>query len=135
MRIVPQLMVGTVGLEPGVAGEYRPDEEPRLVVRPEVFLSDDHHFGGGGAALWDFSDDMDLSSEYDLAVGPRIVYHNSDDDGLEVSGMAILAYDLDIDRPWRHSLEAIVAVGAIEDKEEDDTDPGFSAGAAYGFSF
>jgi hypothetical protein len=135
LSIVPQVLVGTANLEPGLAIEYRPTTEPRLILRPEAFLSEDNRLGAGGSLLWDFSNHMRLPDQQSLAFGPRAVYHNSDDYGWEVSAMGVYGFDLGIDRAWRHSLEALAAVGAIRDRKHDDTDLSVAIGGAYAFRF
>lgn len=135
LSLVPQLLIGTSDVEPGLAVEYRPATEARLIVRPEVFISEDGRLGAGGSVLWDFRGSTRLPDRQSLAFGPRVVYHNSDDHGLEIDAMGVYGFDLGVDRPWRHSLEAIAAVGAVHDRKHDDSDIGITVGGAYAFRF
>lgn len=135
LSFVPQLLLGTSDVEPGLALEYRPAGESRLIVRPEIFLSEDERLGAGGAVLWDIRDGTRLPARQSLAFGPRVVYHNSDDHGLEVDVLGVYGFDLGVDRPWRHSLEALAAVGSVHDRKHDDADLGITVGGAYAFRF
>lgn len=40
LRIVPQVMVGTAGFEPGMAIEWRAGEMEHVIFRPEAFISE-----------------------------------------------------------------------------------------------
>lgn len=135
LSLVPQVLVGSSGFEPGLAVEYRPAGESRLIVRPEVFISEDERIGAGGAVLWDIRSSTRLPDRHSLAFGPRVVYHNSDDHGLEIAGLGIYGFDLGGDRSWRHSLEAFAAIGTVRDRKHDDMDMGITIGGAYAFRF
>ncbi len=135
LSLVPQLLLGTSDVEPGLAVEYRPANESRLIVRPEVFISEDGRLGAGGSLLWDFRGSTRLPDRQSLAFGPRVVYHNSDDHGWEIDALGVYGFDLGIDRPWRHSLEALAAVGAVHDRKHGDSDLGVTVGGAYAFRF
>ena len=136
LRIVPQIMAGTSGVEPGVALEWRASDLAPLIVRPEVLISEDGRPGGGAAVLWDISTTIDLRGRQAFAVGPRAVYHNSDESGWEIDAMATWTYDLIGGiRPWRHALGVLGAVGIVRDKEQDETDVGASGGIFYSYRF
>ena len=134
-RLVAQALVGTAGFEPGVAVEWRFGPS-HLLVRPEVFISEDHDLGLGGSIGWECSF-LNLPERHAITVGPRIVYHNSDDYGWGADAMAIWHFDLVPSQRGRHFLEVIGTVGAIEEEKRGDNDvePGFSVGAGYGFQF
>lgn len=135
LRLVPQLVAGTAGFEPGVALEWR-GWQPRPILRPEVFLNEDGRVGGGAAVLHDLSTTLGLPSRQALAAGPRVVHHNSDEYDWEADALVIWSYDLvGGARSWRHSIEAIGAAGVIRDREDDDYGLGLSAGIGYGFGF
>jgi hypothetical protein len=136
LRIVPQLMVGTAGFEPGLAMEWRGRKHLSFVVRPEVFVNEDGGVGGGGAFLVDMSAQFDLNPRHALAVGPRVVHHNSDQYGWEADALATWSYDLvGADRSWQHAIGVLGAVGVVDDKEHDDYDLGLTAGVFYSFWF
>ena len=136
LRIVPQIIVGTSGFEPGLAFELRGLDWPALMVRPEVFVSEDERIGAGAAVLYDISPILTLSKRQTLAVGPRIVYHNADHDGWEADAMATWSFDLMGGmRAWQHAVGILGAVGVTEDRENDDNDLGASAGIFYSYRF
>ena len=136
VRLVPQLVIGTAGFEPGVAVEIRGLARPELVLRPEVLLNEDGRLGVGGALLYDVSTGMDLPSRHAVAIGPRVLYHNSDHYGWAADAMATWGYDLAPEqRAWRHSIGALATVGALQDRKHDDTDLGASVGIFYAFGF
>lgn len=134
VRLVPQLSIGSAGFEPGLAVEGRPDGDLPLVLRPVLFLSEDGHLGGGAAVLYDLSRSLDLTPRYALAIGPSVLYHNSDDHGWEAAAMATWSYDLSggMD-PWRHSIGVTGSVGILEDERNDDQDLGLSAAFFYSY--
>lgn len=136
LRIVPQVMVGTAGFEPGVALEWRAADFERVVFRPEVFVNEDGRIGGGGAILYDLSTELNMPKDQALNVGPRFVQHNADDTGWEFDGM--LSYEVSLSsnvKPWRHAIGALGALGVREDRERDQTGVGASVGAFYSFRF
>ncbi len=137
LRIVPQLMVGSAGVEPGVALEWRGSPAGQWVIRPEVLLSNDDRPGVGIAVLYDLSSAMELPSRQAFAVGPRVVYHNSDEDGWEADALATWSFELsdDVARPWRHAIGALGALGVSQDREHDDSDIAVTVGAFYSFRF
>ena len=133
-RAVAQVLVGTAGFEPGVAAEWR-FGDAHLMVRPELFLGEDHNLGFGGSIGWEL-DFFNLPERHSITIGPRLVYHNSDDYGWGIDGMVIYSLDLIPSQRGRHFLEVIGTAGAIE-KEETDNDMQFGAsvGLGYGFQF
>lgn len=136
LRIVPQLIIGTAGIEPGVALEYRTENLAHMVLRPEVFLSEDSRIGGGAALLYDFSKSFDLPQAHALAIGPRFVAHNSDDTGWELDAMATYGVALgSMTQPSRHVLGVLAAVGVRNDKVHDETRIGANVGIFYSFRF
>lgn len=140
IRIVPQLIVGTSGIEPGVALEYRAANLDHMVFRPEVFLSEDSRVGGGGAVLFDISKNIDLPSAHALVIGPRFVAHNSDDSGWEIDAMATYSVALgSMTVPSRHAVGALAALGVLDDKHHDnnhdETRFGANVGVFYSFRF
>lgn len=134
-RVGVQVLGGTSGIEPGIFAEWRLSEA-HLQVRPEVFVNEDGKVGGGASIGWE-PGFFDLPERHALAIGPRVVFHNSDESGWEVDLMAIWSMDLVPSQRGRHYLEFIAAVGALEeeDDEDDQTIVGASAGIGYGFQF
>lgn len=136
LRIVPQLIVGTAGIEPGVALEYRTANLDRMVLRPEVFLSEDNRIGGGAALLYEIGKSFDLPQSHALAIGPRFVAHNSDDTGWELDAMATYGVSLgSMMQPSRHAIGVLAAVGVRNDKVHDETRIGANVGIFYSFRF
>lgn len=136
VRIAPQLVVGTAGVEPGLALELRPAASPQIIVRPELLISEDGQLGAGGAVLVDASAALALPKRQALAIGPRVVYHHADDTGWEAGLLATWSFELSSDvRAWRHAVGALAAVGVCEDRRHDDVDLGATAGVFYAFRF
>ena len=136
LRLVPQVLAGTAGVEPGLALEWR-SPDLAFIIRPEVLLSEDGRPGGGGAVLIDLSPELSLPSGQAFAIGPRAVYHNADDSGWEVDAMATWAYEIARGHlaPWRHAIGAIGALGVLHDKKHDETAVGASGGLFYSYRF
>lgn len=135
-RILPQLMVGTAGFEPGLALEWRGRERLSYVIRPEVFVNEDGGVGGGGAILVDVSAQFDLNARHSLAIGPRVVHHNADQYGWEADVLATWGYDLvGGEQSWQHAIGVLGAVGVVDDEEHGDDDLGLTAGVFYSFGF
>jgi hypothetical protein len=136
-RVGAQVLAGTSGIEPGIFAEWRLSEA-NLQLRPEVFINEDGKVGAGGSVGWE-PGFLHLPEHNTLAIGPRVVFHNSDDSGWEVDLMAIWSMDLVPSQRGRHFLEFIGAIGALEEEEEDDDDEetvvGASIGIGYGFQF
>lgn len=134
-RFGVQVLAGTSGIEPGVFAEWRLSEA-QIQLRPEVFVNEDGKVGAGGAIAWS-PEFIDLPERHALALGPRVLFHNSDDSGWEVDLLAIWSFDLIPSQRGRHFLEIIGAVGVLEDREgpDDETEVGASAGIGYGFQF
>ena len=134
-RLVAQVLGGTSGIEPGIAAEWRFSDGP-CVVRPEVFLSEDANVGGGGSIAWNLTF-LDLPDRHAITLGPRVVYHNSDDSGWEADAQAIYSFDFLGSAHGRHYLEIIGSVGVLQDTSEvnDKTQLGASIGVGYGFQF
>lgn len=134
IRLVPELALGTSGLEPGFAIEVRTAGVHPVIVRPELLLSEDGHLGVGGALLVDISPQARLANRQALAVGPRIVYHNANDSSWEADAMATWAFDLsDGIVPWRQSVGALAALGLLRDPEHEDYGIGLTAGVFYAY--
>lgn len=135
-RIIPQITAGTAGVEPGVALEWRGLERTSVIIRPEVFVSEDGDIGAGAAILYDVSQNLDLPKRQAIAIGPRVVYHNSDQYSWEADAMATWSFDLvNNDRAWQHAVGVLGAIGIIHDKDDDDNDLGASAGIFYSYGF
>lgn len=136
-RVGAQVLAGTSGIEPGAFAEWRLSK-PGLLLRPEVFINEDGKVGGGGAVAWE-PGFIDLPERHTLALGPRLVFHNSDESGWELDLLAIWSFDLVPSQRGRHYLEIIGAVGALEEEEDNDDDEetvvGASIGIGYGFQF
>ncbi|HEX3133943.1 MAG TPA: hypothetical protein VHX44_10235 [Planctomycetota bacterium] len=134
-RLVAEVVVGTAGFEPGVAAEWR-FGDPHFLVRPEVFINDDGDLGGGASIGWELTC-FHLPDRHTITVGPRVVYHNSDDYGWGADAMAIWHFDLVPAQRGRHFLEVIGTVGAIEEEKpgDNDIDPAVSVGVGYGYQF
>jgi hypothetical protein len=132
-RVVAQVIFGTAGFEPGVAAEWRVSDR-RLLIRPEASINEDGHLGFGASLGWNLAF-LDLPERHTISIGPRVVYHNTDEYKWGADAMAIWSFDF-IDTPrHRHYLEVIGTIGFIEDDEHDETDAGASAGIGYGFQF
>lgn len=134
-RVGAQVLAGTSGIEPGAFAEWRLSE-PGLLLRPEVFINEDGHIGFGGAVAWE-PGFINLPERHALALGPRLVYHNSDESGWELDLMGIWSFDLVPSQRGRHYLEVIGAIGALEEENDGDeeTEVGASIGIGYGFQF
>lgn len=132
-RVGVQVLAGTSDIEPGIFAEWRL-RDAELQLRPEIFLNEDGDVGGGGAIAWE-PGFIDLPERHALALGPRVVYHNSDESGWEFDLMAIWSFDLIPSQRGRHFLEVIGAVGVLQDEEDDDHTVGASGGIGYGFQF
>lgn len=136
-RLVVQALVGTSGFEPGIVAEWRLHDH-EIMLRPEVFISEDGRPGAGGSINWNLSL-LNLPDSQYLTVGPRVVYHNSDDSGWEADALVIWNLDLNTSQRGRHFLEVIGALGVLQDKENDDgankAVVGASIGAGYGYQF
>ena len=136
-RVVAQVLIGTSGFEPGVAAEWRFGDYGML-VRPEVFINEDANAGGGASIGWELSF-LPMMEGSCITLGPRVVYHNSDDKGWEADALAIWHCDLVPSQKGRHFLEVIGAIGVVEtDKDGDNnhqTKVGGTIGIGYGFQF
>ena len=136
LRIVPQITAGTAGFEPGVALEWRSKDLSPVIVRPEAFISEDGRPGGGAALLYDATSMFDFRNRQSFAIGPRAVYHNSDESGWEVDAMATWTIELSgSHRPWEHSVGVLGAIGVRHDKEDNENDVGATGGAFYSYRF
>ncbi len=136
VRIVPQVMVGTSGFEPGLALEWRGPANPDVILRPELLISEDGRLGVGGALLLVLDRHLELPARQAIAIGPRVVYHNADDNGWEADVLATWSYELSGDvRAWRHAVGALAALGVVRDRDDHEFDPGASAGVFYSFGF
>ena len=131
IRVGPQVLLGTSGFEPGAFAEFTWDT---FRLRPELFIHDRDRPAAGVSALWQLP--VTLLAGHTLHVGPRLAYHNGDDNHDprgEISAMGI--YNLPIPlKPGdsRHNLEIIAATGVVD---EDGAEFAFSAGAGYVFRF
>jgi hypothetical protein len=144
VALVPQLLVGTAGFEPGLAVEWRSSAIQPVILRPEAFVNEDGRVGAGGSVLWDVAPAVSLPRQQSLAIGPRVVYHNAEETGWEADVMATWSMDLSSgSSPWRHSVGLLAAVGVREDRPEDDLFDqsrddlalGASGGGFYAFRF
>lgn len=136
VRLVPQLAVGTAGVEPGLALEVRTPTRTQFVIRPELLLSEDGHLGGGGAILVDVSTALALPKQQAIAIGPRVVYHHADDSGVEADLMATWGFDLSKGaRTWRHAVGILGAVGVRHERRHDEASVGVTAGVFYSYGF
>jgi hypothetical protein len=134
--IGPQLMIGTPGFEPGAAAEIHVGMWEPIVIRPELFISDDGRLGGGASLLWSLSDYFSLGDRQRISVGPRVVYHNSDEDGLEVSAFGVWDFLLGDGIAQHHHIEALGALGVVDDRDEGQgANLLASGGAAYIYRF
>ena len=141
IRVVPQVLYGTSGLEPGLAvemaWEWRGPTSERLLLRPEILLNEDNRVGFGAAVLYDLTSFLILPERHFMAVGPRVVYHNADDSGMEADAMATWRYELsgDPESAGHHFLGALGALGVYRDRRHDSNEVGMSAGGFYAFRF
>jgi hypothetical protein len=132
-RVIGQVLVGTSGLEPGVAAEWTIAGEHPLRLRPELFIQDGDRPGIGGAVLWQLP--MQLPAEHDLFLGPRFAFHNGehhDDPRAEIDAMGIYTFPIVPSQPGHHHIQVIVALGILD---KDGAEFGVSAGAAYAYAF
>lgn len=134
-RIAPQIMVGTTGFEPGVAVEIQTSFWDPITFRPELFINNDGDLGAGAAVLWSLPNTFNLSERHLLAIGPRLVFHNSDDDGLEVSALGMWRIALGNQMSDHHSIEILASLGVIQDRKHDDADVAAAVGVAYAYKF
>jgi hypothetical protein len=152
-RGVAQIMLGSAGFEPGVAAEWRWRYEPRLQVRPEVFLNDSSRAGVACSLTWELKTSpnapIHLPPGQDIFLGPRVAYHNRDQDGWEVGALGIYSIALDplvAAQPDRdaprvraaepsHFLEILASLGAIEHKHPDDLRFSGTLGLAFAYQF
>jgi len=138
IRIVPQIMAGTAGFEPGVAVEWRSALLGDWVLRPEVFLSENVRVGAGLSALYDFSPALALPKNQAFELGPRLVFHNADHTGWEGDALATYTYSLD-DQPkaFRQSVGLLGTLGLCDHRDNGDNriQIGASLGAFYSFRF
>ena len=137
-RLGAPVLVGTSGIEPGIFAEWRLSAA-QLILRPEVFVNEDEHIGGGAALAWE-PEFFHLPERHSISLGPRLVHHNSDDSGWEVDLQAIWSLDLVPRHRGHHYLEVIGSVGVLEDEHDendDDSDAtiGASVGIGYGYQF
>jgi hypothetical protein len=134
-RVGPQVLVGTSGFEPGIFAEWH-FREASLVARPELFLNEDERAGGGAMIGWEMPC-FSLPEQHHIIIGPRVVYHNSDESGIEADLMGIWSMDIHPASHGRHFLEVITAIGAVEkDKDgDDDIELGATVGISYAFQF
>lgn len=136
-RVGAEIMLGTSGAEPGLFAEWRLSGSAML-VRPEVFLNEDERVGAAASLAWE-PEFLHLPERQHLGLGPRVIYHNSDDHGWEVDLMAMWSFDLVPAQRGRHYLEVLGAIGALqEDNHHDDSKDtvlGASIGIGYGYQF
>jgi hypothetical protein len=134
-RVGVQLLVGTSGFEPGIFAEWKFREQP-VVVRPEVFLNEDERVGAGISLGWEFTF-LNLPDTQHLTVGPRFLYHNSDESGWEGDVLGIWGIDFFPSHHGRHLIEVIGAVCVLEEEKDGDDDIviGASIGIGYGYQF
>jgi hypothetical protein len=131
-RLLGGVHAGSAGLEIVGAAEWEIGEGLRQRLRPEVLLNDRPRPGVGFS--WTFAiADGSLPKEQELFIGPRIVYHNNDDDW-EVGGIAFYRFPIVPSQPGKHSIDAIGGLGLLQDKD-DDWGLGITFGAAYGYQF
>lgn len=134
-RIVGQVLVGRTGIAPGGAAELSFGSERNVLVRPELFINDDFDLGLGCGVLWQLPL-RELPHDHSLHLGPRLVHHNQDDWGWEISAMGLYGFPLGDD--GRHWLEGIAAFGFLEEKrhrDDSDLELGPWIGAAYAYQF
>lgn len=134
IRLLPQLALGTSGIEPGVAVELRDTAVNRLIVRPEILINEDERIGGGLAVLYDISDRLPDMDRRSLAIGPRLVHHNSDETGWEADVMVTFGMQI-TDRidAWKHSVGILGALGVRDDREDDNRRIGATLGGWYAY--
>lgn len=131
VRVGPQVLLGTSGVEPGAFAEFTWDH---FRLRPELFLQDFDRPGAGVSALWQLP--VTLPEGHTLHLGPRLAFHNGEDSHdprTELSAMAV--YNMPIppkQAASRHNLEIIAATGLVD---ENGTEFAFSVGAGYVYRF
>jgi hypothetical protein len=134
VRFGPQVSVGSSGFEFGGYAEFDIlDDQYRL--RPELFIHDKDRPAGAFAFLW-HTTFLKLPAKHDFYMGPRVAYHNGEDNHDprgELSYMAL--YNLPIpplSADTRHHLEIFAALGLVD---KDGTEFSATAGAGYFFKF
>lgn len=134
-RLVVQVLGGTAGIEPGIAAEWRCNDGAFL-LRPEILLSEDGRVGGGASVAWDLAW-LRLPERHAITLGPRVVYHHSDDTSWEADAQAVYSFDFLGSPHGRHYLEVIGDLGVRRDTSEDHHENrlGASIGIGYGFQF
>ena len=136
-RLIGQLLVGTSGVEPGVAAEFSSTEpEHPWRLRPEIFISEDGRVGAGLSLSWRVVKDW-ITGNDELYVGPQAVFHISDDHGWEGSAQAIYSFPIVHSMPDHHFLQVIGAVGVVDDRKHADHHADFAGtiGVAYAYQF
>jgi hypothetical protein len=148
-RLAGQILVGSAGFEPGVAGEWTFKTDVPIRVRPELFISTHHDPGIGCSVTWAIAEGK-LPNEQRLFIGPRLAYHNDDhrhgnegrgrgdgdnEDhfGWEASAFGYYEFPIVPSHPGHHYIEAIGGLGILE--KHDDPEFGVTIGAAYAYQF
>jgi hypothetical protein len=137
-RIAAEAMVGTAGFEGGLAAEFIFHDPSIWQIRPEVFINDDSRVGLAVSLSWDLNAVARLPDGHEFFIGPRVAYHNSDHDKLELDAMGIYSFPLFQDKPIHHHIEIIGTVGVLEHRDDNDNVSsriGASIGLGYAYQF
>jgi hypothetical protein len=132
-RVAGELLVGTSGVEPGVAVEWQLPVKPVIYLRPELFLQNGDRPGIGFSALWQVP--FALPPGHDFFIGPRVAFHdgaNYDDPHGEVDAMGIYSFPIIPTQPGHHRIEIITALGFLD---KNGIGIGASVGGAYVYTF
>lgn len=150
-RLAGEVLVGTAGFEPGVAGEWDFAATRPWRVRPEVLLNEDALPGIACSLSWSIAQG-ELPMGQQLFIGPRLAYHNErydhdrrnragrvvhdEDDvryGWEASAFGQYIFPIAPSHPDRHYIEALGGLGIID--KDGDAKPSLTLGAAYAYQF
>lgn len=127
----PQLLVASPAVEFGAVAEFRTATDATPTLRPEIFINDDGRLGAGASVLWNLSVRDRLPAGQYLALGPRVVIHNTDDESWELGGIATWTIASTLSG---QSFEALATAGIVRDRRHDDLDLGLGIGVAYLFA-
>jgi len=133
-RVCGGIHVGTAGLEIVGAVEWDLAGGLRQRLRPELLINDDSRPGIGFSYTFAIADGA-LPRRQTLFIGPRVVLHNNDEEDIrgEIGAVAFYRFLLGAKEDSPHSIDAIGALGYLDEK--NDWDPAFTVGAAYGYQF
>lgn len=133
-RVCGGIHVGTAGFEVVGAVEWELAGGIPQRLRPEILINDDSRPGIGFSYTFAVAGGL-LPERQNLFIGPRVVLHNNEEEDIrgEIGIVAFYRFSILADEDSPHSIDAIGALGYLDEK--DDWDPAFTLGAAYGYQF